>query len=351
MSAGAGTKLLVTRFSAMGDVAMVVPALRAVLAARPDVEITLVTRELFLPFFQALPRVRVVVADFKGRHRGLRGLWRLYRELAPQGFDALIDLHNVTRSQILGALFRLSGVPVRRIDKGRGEKKAYIAGRSRRPLRHTVQRYLDSFARFGISAEEVPGPYLQATEAAKAEAERVLAQWGIDADTTLVGIAPFAMHAQKMWPLERTRQVLASLSGREGLRLLLFGGGEEESRQLEALAEDFPHTINLAGKLGLEVELALMPRLALMLSMDSSNMHLASLSGVPTFSIWGGTHPDLGFRAYGQPAERSLQTRLPLDCRPCSVYGAKHCRYAETKCLTSIEADTVTRALLAQLGD
>jgi ADP-heptose:LPS heptosyltransferase len=345
------TKLLVTRFSSMGDVALVAPALRAVLAAHPEVEITLLTRPLFVPFFAGMPRLKVETVDFKGRHKGFKGLRRLYRELAPQGFDALIDLHNVTRSQVLGWFFRLGGVPVVRLDKGRGEKRAYIAGKSRRPLKHTVQRYLETFARFGLAASEVDGPYIQASDAALAKADEILKGLGIAPGDKLLGIAPFAMHAQKMWPLGHTRELLAELGSRPGLKVLLFGGGAEETQRLEALAEEFPNAYSMAGKVGLAEELGLIRRLTAMLSMDSSNMHLAVLLGVPTFSIWGGTHPELGFRAYRQDPALEIQPQIELDCRPCSVYGAKPCRYGQPpKCLDSITAEDVARKLLAFLG-
>jgi len=342
-------KILVTRFSAMGDVALVAPALRAVLAAHPGLEITLLTRKLFVPFFAEMPGVRVVAADLKGRHKGPAGLWRLYRELAPEGFDALIDLHNVTRSQVLGLFFRLGGVPVFRVDKGRGEKRAYIAGKRQGPLKHTVERYLETFGRFGLDATPVESPYILPSPAGRRAADAALAELGVEPGQTLVGIAPFAMHAPKMWGLGPTRAVLKSLSERPGVRVLLFGGGGEEGERLETLAVDFPAVSSVAGKYGLETELGLIQRLRLMLSMDSSNMHLASLSGVPTFSIWGGTHPDLGFRAYGQDPALEIHPPIELACRPCSVYGAKPCRYGTPRCMESISAESVSARLLAFL--
>jgi len=342
-------KLLVTRFSAMGDVALLAPALRAVLAAHPDVEITLLTRKLFVPFFAEMPGVRVVAADLKGRHKGFTGLWRLYRELAPEGFDALIDLHNVSRSQVLGLFFRLAGVPVYRVDKGRGEKRDYIAGKRPGPLKHTVDRYLATFEKFGLGSSPVQPPYIQSSPAGRQAAEQALRELGVAPGQTLVGIAPFAMHAPKMWGLEPVRKVLQALSERPETQLLLFGGGGEEGQTLEALAADYPAVLSVAGKYALETELGLMQRLRLMLSMDSSNMHLASLSGIPTFSIWGGTHPDLGFSAYGQDPALEIHPPIELACRPCSVYGAKPCRYGRPKCMESITAESVSARLLAFL--
>ena len=76
--------------------------------------------------------------------------------------------------------------------------------------------------------------------------------------------------------------------------------------------------------------------------MDSGNMHLAALSGVPVLSIWGATHPDAGFGPWGQGEEAILQ--IPTDeltCRPCSVFGNKPCWRGDLACLTSISVETV----------
>jgi ADP-heptose:LPS heptosyltransferase len=82
-----------------------------------------------------------------------------------------------------------------------------------------------------------------------------------------------------------------------------------------------------------------MSHLDLMLSMDSANMHLASLTGVPVISIWGATHPYAGFMGYGQNPDNAIQTSLP--CRPCSIYGNKPCMSKDYACLNDIRPETV----------
>ena len=86
-------------------------------------------------------------------------------------------------------------------------------------------------------------------------------------------------------------------------------------------------------------ELILMSHMEVMLAMDSSNMHLASLTGTPVVSIWGATHPAAGFMGWGQNPDDCIQMDLP--CRPCSIYGKKKCMYGDYRCLTGIDPDTV----------
>ena len=77
-----------------------------------------------------------------------------------------------------------------------------------------------------------------------------------------------------------------------------------------------------------------MSHLDVMLSMDSANMHLASLTGIPVVSVWGATHPMAGFLGYNQDPENVIQ--IDLECRPCSIYGNKPCQRGDYACLQNI---------------
>jgi ADP-heptose:LPS heptosyltransferase len=86
-------------------------------------------------------------------------------------------------------------------------------------------------------------------------------------------------------------------------------------------------------------ELILMSHLDVMLSMDSANMHLASLTGIPVVSIWGATHPYAGFMGWNQTKDNAIQA--DLDCRPCSIFGQKPCKRGDYACMTMIKPETV----------
>ncbi len=73
--------------------------------------------------------------------------------------------------------------------------------------------------------------------------------------------------------------------------------------------------------------------------MDSANMHLAALAGTPTVSVWGATHPYCGFRGWRQKEELTVQ--LPMDCRPCSVFGNKPCLRGDYLCLAAIKPELI----------
>lgn len=106
----------------MGDVAMTVPVIRALVQQHKNMKITVVSRPFFKPFFDGIPNVDFFAVDVKERHKGFLGLLKLYSDLKKLNIDAVADLHNVLRSQIVRILFLLSGKKVAATDKGRAEK-------------------------------------------------------------------------------------------------------------------------------------------------------------------------------------------------------------------------------------
>ena len=347
-------QLLLLRFSAMGDVALLAPVVQAFTQRYPDTGITLVTRQKFAVFFTQFPNVRVIGADFEGRHNGLKGIVRLFNELRQMAsFDVIIDAHQNLRSAALKSLFRLEGVPSFTIDKGRAEKKALTRkeNKVRRPLLHSVERYARLFDAAGFPLRPVQPFQFPTFTSAEDEVSEFLNQQSITSDTPWLGIAPFAQHAQKMWPFDQIAPLLAHLYAGPSPTIFLFGGGAAEIAQLETVRQRFPQAILVAGQLSLAAELSLISRLTGMLCMDSGNMHLAALSNVPVLSIWGATHPDAGFGPWGQGEKAILQISTDiLTCRPCSVFGNKPCWRGDLACLNDISVEAVAERVQQMLG-
>jgi ADP-heptose:LPS heptosyltransferase len=162
-----------------------------------------------------------------------------------------------------------------------------------------------------------------------------------------VGIAPFARHAEKAWPVERMREVVSVLSSRGDLEVHLFGGGRAEAGVLSEWEKSFERVWSHASGKGLAEQLAQISGLDLMVSMDSANMHMASLFGVPVVSVWGGTHPHAGFMGWGQSVEDAVQ--LDMDCRPCSVFGNSPCWKGTRECLSNIPPERVLERISRKL--
>ncbi len=313
--------LLLIRLSAMGDVAMIIPVISALSQQYPNLKITVLTRAFFQPMFSQFPNVVVFEADVKGRHKGIKGLWKLYKELKTLGIEGVADLHNVLRSNILKVYFSLTKIPFVQINKGRSAKKALITakGRDIQPLKTTHQRYADVLNALGFSVD------VSNVIALPQRSISPVTQQLVEADTKKwIGIAPFAAFEGKMYPLALMKQVIAELNTSKKYKILCFGGGSKEKEQLELWAQEFEFCMNMAGKVSFSEELALISQLDMMLAMDSGNAHLAAMFGIPTITLWGITHPYAGFAPFGQSVKnRLLSDRKEYPLIPTSIYGNK----------------------------
>jgi len=333
--------IVILRFSAMGDVALLTPVLRSFLKAYPDYQLTLVTRPKFSVFFSGEDRLNCFPADVDSTYSGLTGIFRLFRAVRKTRPEIVLDLHDHLRTRILCFLFQLSGVPIVRFNKGRKEKNALTRRehKIRATLPHTVARYQEAFSKAGFSFPVLPGPHIKASAEAETNANRWLESKQLVKKEKWIGLAPFAAHKSKIWPLENYSELIRQIKQKLPARFFLFGGGENEIGFFQKLNQQFPEDcIVVAGQLKLPEELALMKKLDKIICVDSSNMHLGALLGVPTISIWGGTHSDAGFGPFGN--ENEVKFQIPVDelpCRPCSVYGTEKCAREDFACLVRIK--------------
>ena len=300
----------------MGDVAMTVPVLSAFSNTHPTVTLTVLTKKQFAPLFRDLKMVTVISADFNTTHKGVLGLYRLSKVLRNTQLEAVADLHNVLRTKILK--FFLSGIKFHQIDKGRSEKKALITGKTTTPLRTTTQRYADVFRSLGFEFE-IESPSFPAPKPLETAITKELGGFS----NSVIGIAPFAAYASKTYPISKMDQVIAKLETES--KVLLFGGGANETKQLEAIASKYSNVFCVAGKFSMEQELDIISNLKVMLSMDSSNGHMAAMLGVNVVTLWGVTHPSAGFAPFHQIGTNNiLSDKDKYPKIPTSIYGNRY---------------------------
>ncbi len=339
--------LLVIRFSALGDVAMTVPVIKALTEQYPEIQVTILTRPFFKPLFDGIDNTTVYEADVNDRYKGVIGLWRLYSDLKGRGYDAVADLHNVLRTKILKRYFSLTKIPFIQIDKGRGEKKALTRPYNKLfvPLKTTAERYADVFRELGFELD------LQNTQA-KPRIDlpaSLITRFGRD-KCKWIGVAPFAAFKGKMYPIDKMEEAIRTLDQREDYRIFLFGAGQKENTILTPISKKYKNVINMVGALKLEEELALISNLDVMISMDSANGHLAAIFGVPTVTIWGVTHPYAGFYPFGQdPDNALLANRDEYPQIPTSVYGNRLPKGYEKAIATTTPQQIISK-IIAVLG-
>ncbi len=311
--------LLVIRLSAMGDVAMTVPVLIALTQTYPHLKITVLTKPFFAPIFSQIPNVTVHKADVKKKHKGILGIWKLYKELKFIQIDGVADLHNVLRSTILKQFFRFKGIPFLQMDKARKEKRALTAAKDKKfvPLTPMHTRYADVFAELGFPLVLDNSHVLSKPKVSLSTKKKIGFR-----GSQYIGIAPFAAFKGKMYPLNLMKKVVMQLNALGTHQILFFGGGANERQQLESWEQEFTNCISMVGKMNFEEELCIISNLSLMLAMDSGNAHLSAMYGVPTITLWGVTHPYAGFSPFGQPKSNALLAdRQKYSLIPTSVYG------------------------------
>ena len=334
--------LLVIRFSALGDVAMTVPVVYALAQQYPDVRITVLSRNFARPLFDdLLPNINFMEADLKGEYHGITGLNSLYRRLLAKQFTAIADLHSVLRSSYLRMRFNLDHYKVAHIDKHRKDRRRITSSSNKQliQLPTSFQNYADVFARLGYPVN--------------VQFRSIFSEDGGDMNLLpeslprptvgqpCIGIAPFAAHEGKIYPVRLMEQVVEQLLAKHpDTRIYLFGKGQREDETFPKWCAAHPQCVYVSQHLNnLRDELILMSHLQVMVSMDSANMHLASLVATPVVSVWGATHPFTGFMGWNQSPENAIQ--IPLECRPCSIYGQKPCLRGDYACMRNIAPEQI----------
>ena len=314
--------IAVIRLSAMGDVAMTVPVIRAFVEQNPKIKVTIVSRPFFKSFFEGIPNLTFFEIDLEKHHKGFLGLLRLYADLKRLNIDAVADLHNVLRSKVIRTLFALSGKKVAFTDKGRSEKKALTRTENKvfKPLKSMFERHVATFTKLGfpvdLSSPNFPKKAILLNEIVTISGKKENFHW--------IGIAPFAQYESKVYPQDLMQKVIDELASDKNNKIFLFGGGNKEIEILNQFSKNRNNVIVVAGKLNIEQELQLISNLDVMLSMDSGNAHIAAMLGIKVVSLWGSTHPFAGFSPFNQPLENCLvSNRNQYPLLPTSVYGNK----------------------------
>ncbi|MDR1810771.1 MAG: glycosyltransferase family 9 protein, partial [Prevotella sp.] len=202
-------RVLIIRMSSFGDVAMLVPAVYSVAARYPQDRFVVLTRKAFAPLFENIGFNISAKSFDPHRHAGFYGLLKLTFSVSKGGYSHVADMHDVLRSKFIRIWMRLRGKRVGHIDKGRDEKNDFIAHKTLDvPLKHVTLRYMDVLEKIGFPAEISFTNYFEFKERSlyslRTVAKEKTGHW--------IGLAPFAKHEGKIYPLQKTENIVAALS-------------------------------------------------------------------------------------------------------------------------------------------
>jgi len=333
--------LLVLRFSSMGDVAMIIPSIRCLIKKYPETKITVVSKPAFLPFFKEFKNLDFFEVNFKSQHKGLKGMFRLFKELSELKPTHIADLHSVLRTHILYLLFKLKLYRIKRIDKSRAERKKLFRKKNKifKPLTPAQYRYSEVFNRLGfnidLSNHEFSDPF-------QINSQDQIAH--VDKSKKWIGIAPFASFNGKIYPLDLMQNIVSFLQ--RDHQVFLFGNGVYETKKLEIWEKAFQNVFGCYNLKSLEKEIEIISNLDLMISMDSANGHIAANYNVPVIILWGLTHPFAGFAPFLSASENMLvSNREKYPLLPTSAYGKKIPKGYESVMRTIEYKEVIVRAL------
>ena len=328
--AAAGPRILILRFSSLGDVVLASSLLDGVLAAEPRARIVFATKQSFAPLFAADPRLERVEALAEGR-----GAFRaLLRRLEAFDADWILDAHGSLRSRALTAF--LPPAQLRRVQKDAWQRLAFVHLRHRNSALRRHQ--LDRFAALLENGQARPPRLHVAPQAAAAARARL-------GNAAWIAVAPGARHATKQWHPERFAQVTRQLCERHGARALIVGNANERVLCADLTAAIGSPALDLCAQLELDALAAHLAQCRLLLCNDSGLLHMAEAVGTPVLAVFGPTSREFGFFP-SLPESRVIEHALA--CRPCSRTGSRPCHMPERWCMNRSTPELVASQLELQ---
>lgn len=336
--------ILVIRLSALGDCAISAPLVKEYARQNPSIRFYMLSQPRYKAMFDGVENLEFIpfntnknAEDYCGGPLAIiRTAWAISRKYK---ITKVADLHDVLRTKLIRFALSLKFIASKKINKRRKEREALCRTENKvlQPIIKSQRCMEEVLIKSGLAdLNFTTQGVIEYKPARPNEIRRI-------------GIAPFAKHKGKAWPLDHMETVIKSLVCNPFNRIYLYGGGDKETAVLKRWSEKYPNTQLVAGKHTMKEELESMSMLNVMISMDSANMHLASLAGTPVVCIWGATHPYAGYNGWRQNPENAIQ--VPMECRPCSIFGAKPCYREDYACLFKVTPDMVLKRVYEILNE
>lgn len=323
-------KILIVRFSSIGDIVLTAPVIRGLKEQLGEVEIHFLTKKVFKDIVAPNPRVDKVFTIESS-------VDEVIMDLKKEQYDQVIDLHNNIRTKSLKSKLQKPSKTVRKLN---WKKWLLVKFKiNKMPRLHIVDRYFETVATLGVSND-------------RRECEFYIEDRNEVNVSTSYLLAPkeyvcFAIGAQfftKRLPTDKILELLRKVE----VPVILIGGPTDEVVG-DHICEMLPGTkiINSCGKLNIQQSASVVKQSAHLLTHDTGMMHIASCFGIPMTTVWGNTVPDLGMYAY-LPSGNSIATIHQvenLSCRPCSKIGFQKCPKGHFKCMMDQDVNGIAEEL------
>jgi ADP-heptose:LPS heptosyltransferase len=318
-------KLLITRFSSIGDIVLCTPVFRCIKEQLPEAEIHFVTKKAYAGLLAKNPyidRIWVLGDSFS----------ELATSLKAERFDRFIDLHNNLRTKRLS---RALGLKRHAFNKINLAKWLIVNLKiNRLPDVHIVDRYLATVHHLGVKNDGKGLDFHIPDETELPDA--------------LLGIGPFVcyaiggQHNTKKMPLDRIVELTKTIH-----QPVVLIGGPEDERDGDEIAQQSSNVINLCGKVSINQSALVMKHSTYVISHDTGMMHIAAALQKKIVSIWGNTIPEFGMSPYQSNKDSMIAEVRNLSCRPCSKIGHDKCPKGHFKCMNNIDLRSIANKINA----
>ncbi len=322
-------KILVIRFSSIGDIVLTTPVIRAI-DEQTDYDIHVLTKHSNKGLFESNPRVKKV-HSFKKTHL------EVIPELLEEKFEIIIDLHKNLRSS---KIKRKLKIPSHTFPKLNIDKWLLVNFKiNRLPKVHIVDRYFEAVSAFGVVNDGLGLEYyIPASDEVAPENIDYRLKEGY------IGIVIGGQHSTKILPVQKVAQIITKLK----MPVVLLGGPEDrkQGEEIISLSSD-SDVINTCGELNINQSASLVSLADAIITNDTGLMHISSAFNKPTISIWGNTVPDFGMYPYmpTKPNNYIISEVVGLRCRPCGKLGFKKCPKKHFRCMLDQDPDTIIKSL------
>ena len=332
--------ILVVRFSAIGDILLITPLLRALRARYPAGWITALTKEQYVPLLSHNPNVNEVIGIGVGE-----SVRQVAERLRRARYTHRLDLHGSLRSLALRRL-----VPGRWTTYSKRRLARALLIITKRDFYHAEVPVAERYFEAALSLDVQPdgtSPDLFLAPEARDDASSWLTRVGAGEPGSLMAIAPGAAHATKRWPVEHWIELTRRITS-TGASVVVLGGAEDATIAKAVVAGAGPRVFTAAGELGLQQTGALLQRASALISGDTGVMHMATAVGTPVVALFGPTVRQFGFFPYR--ARRATVVERDLGCRPCTAQGSSRCPLGHHRCMREIVPAAVSASLAELLA-
>ena len=318
-------KILIIRFSSIGDIVLTTPVIRCLRKKYPEADITFLTKKKFAGIVETNPYLSKVITLEDD-------ILNTIDILQDEKFDAVIDLHYNLRS--LRIKQALKGIPFYSFNKLNTKKWIYTALKiNLLPDMHIVDRYMETVKKLGVVNDGLGLDFFIPEKDKVNESDIPFSH-----SQGYVAIAIGAAHYTKKLPVDKLKELTNSIA----YPIILLGGKEDFNNGEEIAGEDPVKIYNACGKFSLNESADIIRRSNLVISHDTGLMHIAAAFKKTVFSVWGNTVPSFGMYPY--LTDYKIFQVNKLWCRPCSKIGYDKCPLGHFKCMNQMDVKSIAKS-------